>query len=171
MNSRRDVRCRSESLSRRVVCCNCIVRGLLQGMVRNHRRQSPVGRSGPAHTTGMAATVGDFHQCKKRGVTNTGRILATRDTAIGEIHPVPEASIPASFACRGPRLLPQQALLAGDPDFHLSKLCLPGTPGCGEKRAILRCRPRTWNHQAPRTPPRMARFSLATLFTSVVNRP
>src|ERR1700679_272543 len=76
----------------------------------------------------MAATGGDFHECKERGVTSAGRILGTRDTTIGEIHPVPEASTPASVACRGPRLLPQQALLAGDPGFYPSKLCLPGTP-------------------------------------------
>jgi hypothetical protein len=58
-------------------------------------------------------------------VTNTGRILATSDTAIGKIHPVP--------------------------------------PGCGEKGAILCCRPCMGTCHTQRTPAHLTPFSLATL--------
>ena len=40
-------------------------------------------------TSRTAATGANFPECKERGVTNTGRILATSDTAIGKIRPVP----------------------------------------------------------------------------------
>src|SRR5580700_10279156 len=39
----------------------------------------------------------------------------------------------------------------------------PSPSGCGENRAILRCRAPQWGRHSLRPPPRLARFSLATL--------
>ena len=38
----------------------------------------------------------------------------------------------------------------------------PGPEGCGENRAILRCRPRLWTRHSLPTPPRLAQFLFAT---------
>ena len=43
----------------------------------------------------------------------------------------------------------------------------PVPSGCGENPSILRCRPCAWNNQTLRTPPRLARFPLATPSTPV----
>src|SRR5580700_6077359 len=90
-----------------------------------------------------------FSQFAKRGVTNIGNLRATSDTEMRKIDPSPSASTPPQI-CRGPR-------------------------GCGENRAILRCRTRQWGRHSLRPPPRLhptdevrggpglARFYLATL--------
>jgi hypothetical protein len=85
---------------------------------------------GPVNTIRAAATGANFSECEEQGATNTGRIRATRDEAIGKIRPVPE--------------------------------------GCGPNRAILRCRPRLGTCHSLRTPPRLARFWLATLLALIV---
>ena len=88
-------------------------------------------------------SVPSFSQFRERGATNIGNLRARSDAEMGKTGPSPKASTPSPKA--------------------------PGTPGCGENRAILRCRTRQWGRHSLRPPPRMTRFSLATPPRAKVN--
>src|SRR5277367_2428946 len=66
---------------------------------------------GPVNTIRTTARGADFFECEKRGETNTGRILATRDEAIGKIRPLPSGcgENQAILRCR-PRLWSRHSL-------------------------------------------------------------
>src|SRR5712672_1495295 len=92
---------------------------------------------------------------------------SAKRSKIGPVHTTQAVATGANFWQFEERGVTHTGCLLTTIDEEMGKIG-PVPSGCGENPPILRCRPRIWNHQSLRTPPRLGRFSRATPSTSVV---